>query len=809
MNIKWNSQWCDLILSSKLDSYLSTNITSVSSISPFKIKKSWIESLLPSILDNLEDLFDEEVIICCISTSNGIIKFLSEKFDFNQNFCIKNSITNQCEPIYINKIYTLSNLYGIDKLCNSSEDLLKSKIFVCFSSNDTLYCCDIPFYFIFASYLRNTIQNKYKDSDIINQLSAIVLPNSIEIPLYKINSTSSNLLSWSHNLSNTQPCILIAQINEYSDINIALLLFTKFHDIEFHLSFDNKRLPPVTIYKTVNLPNIVKSNNKSILIPNGITCYPFNRQYLWLFGIKSDILLDDNEYKEMNLNELDSITQTTIYILESSKYSVDLIGQTNLSYNITHINILNIIENNKDLLLEQDKKIELTIRIISATEEPSGLLGCDMIVRKPISENIQISSSLWNYSTNISSIIFMPLNEFVTKEKNINDEDLLGFSFGLNGKSQNKYLKNTITITTLCTLPMYLNKLKLDQVLKIFPAIFCGLSNGEWRIYTLQNEDDIQKGYQTIQNKTIFNSNSMIPLGYFSLKGLHTLINITSESVNSGRVISSSWSVFKTLKSSFSLSIAAVTDTGKTYTWFINNQKKGELLKNKIGKSQIDKDEICKNHSFNKMPQRILRKKLIEDELSSVSNIQNNIFKNLKKEKLISKDQEINNISIVEIMDEHIRRIDNRLKQVEDQEYKLMNKPHYEELITQLKSENLINNRKSLSQVPECLTRSVSPRKGCNVCYSSEEHNSEPRKLWTSSKYATLPIRRYKGYDDENDNYNIILQSLNFKSIASTGIKYISMPNSTNLIIEKPEQEGLIDTLVQDWLHKMNNSATL
>ncbi|EAK88009.1 hypothetical protein [Cryptosporidium parvum Iowa II] len=781
----WKSKKSDeaLVLVKNVDP---KELTSICTISPFKLKEEWLNYLVK--LDNYEKeiLIGQNCKLICGSTKDSTIKIFCEEDEdeFLSCFNIVNVNTHEKVEYNIKSIYSIIRQESMEELRYSLEDdssleSLYKDIIIIINTENKLLSCKIPLHYILTLYIRSRIRRireklgNYQNSDIsVSNIRKTLWIYQIE------NISGTNLISC-YNINNVYPYILLISKDEEKEfkMNLCLISLNRM-DFELNMEFE-KTGNPLNI---ICYNSFILGDNSSYfeILENGIGFFPLKSSYIWVITTKKTVserilenndnnnelrldkdIFDNNENEELKIEDLSESSSCCFYLFESNRSEIKHRGNmlcTN--YDIEFFRILNLTCTNEGK--DQTGIKEYIIRTVSSTKNPNGLFCFDFKLR--INPNSSESDRMV-----ILSLIFMPILEREV-DRHIDNGDTrnyLNYSFGNNdGKSLNRSKNdevssfsrgyNNLRITTLCVIPNYILLLfgrNIENELREnFPLIFCGLSNGEWRTYSIKSS--LKTRRSEIQDKINLSTDD---IGFFVLKGVHLLrgdelsINNQLDGLNLS-ITPSCWSFDRNTKMSI-LSVAASNSIGNVFLWCLENERRQLPSKNILSKKkEITKE---KNISFE------ISSKEIESKLSNIKNEQDK-----EKRGLISSNKVSKNKDILKTMDEHIRRIDERLRKVKIQEEIISDAERRREKVRKnkekLKPRRKLTKEEAANFVPDCLSRSVSPRKGCNSCNYSDPDEKKP--FFFKSKYDNFDHKRYRSYYKDND-HEYLFQLNNFLNI--------------------------------------------
>ncbi|OII75465.1 uncharacterized protein cubi_01986 [Cryptosporidium ubiquitum] len=750
-------------------------LTSICTISPFKIREEWLNYLVKLNDSEKQILINQNCKLICGSTKDSTIKIFCEEDDdeFLSCFNIINVDTREKVEYNIKSIYSIIKQESMEELKysleDSSLDSLYKDIVIVVNTDNKLLSCKIPLHYILTLFIRSKLRRIRKKLGNSQNSDLSVLNIRKTLWIYQIENGKNTNITSCFNINNVYPYILLASKDEDEETKLHLCLIS-LSRMEFELNVESE--------KTGNPLNIICSNSFVLencgssfeILENGIGFYPLKSSYIWVVTTRKTIiqkLVDEKDYSqnvsldmdclnnengELNINDLSENSSSCLYLFESNRSEIKQRGKmicTN--YKIEFFRILNLtcINEGKD----QSKIKEYIIRAVSSTKSPNGLFCFDFKLR--VSQNSSEIDSM-----TLLSLIFMPILEkevsnflkpFDNQSNDINTNNYLNYSFGKNeiqslSKSRNyefvspseRY--NYLRITTLSVIPNYILLLfgrNIDSELcENFPLIFCGLSNGEWRTYTIKSSLNTKKS--EIQDKLNLNTDD---IGFFVLKGVHLLkgdelsINNQLHDLNIN-VSPSYWSFDRNINTSI-LSIAASNSIGNVFLWSLEKERRQLPSKYMITKR---KESMGYNSNSEIIPKEIFSKS------NEISNEQDK-----EQRKVISSNKTRRNKDILKIMDEHIKRIDERLRKVKIQEEIISDAEKLQERVRRNKKNIRKLTREEASNfVPECLSRSVSPRKGCISCNLSDPEEKKP--FFFKSKYDNFDYRRYRSYYKNNDH---------------------------------------------------------
>lgn len=752
-------------------------LTSICTISPFKIREEWLNYLVKLNDSEKQILINQNCKLICGSTKNSIIKIFCEENDdeFLSCYNIINVDTHEKVEYNIKNIYSIIKQESMEELKYNVEDYsldsLYKDIIIIINTDNKLLSCKIPLHYILTLFIRSKLRKIREKFGNCQNSDLSVLNIRKTLWIYKIENCKNTNITSCFNINNVYPYILLASKDEEKKANLHLCLISLIR-MEFDLDMNNER--------TENPLSIVCSNSFALedfgsnfeILENGIGFYPLKSSYIWIVTINKVMtqkLVQDNhnheispgvdffnnENDELKIEDLSENSSSCFYLFESNRSEIKQRGRMNCAnYNIEFFRILNLICVNEGK--DQLRIKEYIIRAVSSTKNPNGLFCFDFKLR--INPNISEIDKM-----TILSLIFMPILEKEVEnfskhfDNQLNDEktnNYLNYSFGKNesqilNKSKNYEFSslsgkcNYPRITTLCVIPNYILLLfgrNIDSELRDnFPLIFCGLSNGEWRTYSIKSSLKTKKS--EIQEKLNLSSDD---IGFFVLKGVHLLrgdelsINNQLHGMNVN-VSPSYWSFDRNTKTSI-LSIAASNSIGNVFLWSLEKERR--QIPSKF--LMIKKKESNEDNSSSE---------ITIEKIFSKSNKTDN---GQKQKKLLSSssNKTSKNKDILKVMDEHIRRIDEKLRKVKIQEEIISDAEKRRERVRRnkekMKTKRELTKEEALNFVPECLSRSVSPRRGCISCNLSDPEEKKP--FFFKSKYDNFDSRRYRSYYKNNDH---------------------------------------------------------
>ncbi|KAK6590399.1 hypothetical protein RS030_162435 [Cryptosporidium xiaoi] len=774
--------------------------------------------------------------------------------------------------------------YGLNGKTGKEHEIeyLFRDLILILNTGKKLLTCKIPFYVILSIYIRETILNYRKKSNgginnakIDSTNSSISL--SLNIPNYKKTIWIYNLENKYFECNSLISCFNVNQVRPYlvamhkkkNGSSIYICLITP-NTSEFEDSIDSEQRKDSNSLINQNAPLIVVNSTKfdiknhelcGKIIDCGIGFYPLKKSYIWIVSLSLDSAsntnIENTSREDLSLEELSEnnnknlFTKTRIYLIETLKKDIKLRGVIEtFSYCIKNLSILEA----RCEKFEENKGLK--IRIVSSTIDPFGLICFDTFV---LTETNRVERM------NILSLVFMPITNKEIINNNQNDKyeienpdcpddninkDIhgnnnnnieLNYSFG-KGSGLNSYLRkennNTslsgekkeqmeVNITTFCVIPSYihssLGKNILDpEISNCFPLVCCGLSNGEWRIYTLKEDMLDEQKYSKKKDIVINSSNN---IGYFVLKGVHILkgneFSLINQLENKGgskytKVSSSCWG-FERHPNVSNLTIVACNNIGNIFSWSLEGRKRGNFQN--VDKNNISQDEF-KSKDINRCDSDTLKSKSVHKRISDneIYQYKTETNSNLKTKELSECDYREKGFSdTLEILDRHIRRIDERLSKVKAQEAIISRAEKCKTFLTESRKNGGISgekeNKLNKSFVPSCANRSVSPRRGCESCNknpendeASNENSSNRMKIFFyKSKYDDMEHKRYRGYnrDEEHECVFQLNNHFTIKHILSPDIDTYS--NDSN--IENNDTFNLdnainYESIINNWKEK-------
>ncbi|KAH8582938.1 uncharacterized protein ELE39_002283 [Cryptosporidium sp. chipmunk genotype I] len=757
-------------------------LTSICTISPFKLKEEWLNYLVKLDDSEKQILTDQNCKLICGSTKDSTIKIFCEENDdeFLSCFNIVNVNTHEKVEYNVKSIYSIIKQESMEELRYNLEDSslesLYKDIIIVINTENKLLSCKIPLHYILTQFIRSRVRKirerlgNYQNSDLsVSNIRKILWIYQIE------NIKETNIISC-YNVNNVYPYILLVSKDEEKNLTVYLCLIS-LNKVEFELNMEGET--------TGNPLSIICHNSFSLenyasyfeILENGIAFYPLKSSYIWVITTKKtavekiiesndhshELSMDkdffNNDNEDLKIEDLSESSSCCFYLFESNRSEIKHRGKMKCTnYNIDFFRILNLtcINEGKDQLGIK----EYIIRAVSSTKNPNGLFCFDFKLR--INPNRLESDRMI-----LLSLIFMPILEKEVNYVNGNTKNYLNYSFGKNDSnslstSRNYEVSslsrghNNLRITTLCVIPNYILLLfgrNIENELREnFPLIFCGLSNGEWRTYSIKSSLKTKRG--EVQNKINLSTDD---IGFFVLKGVHLLrgdeFSIKNQLNNQNLTISPSyWSFDRNIKTSI-LSVAASNSIGNVFLWCLEKERRQFPSKNLFTKRK----ELIREGDSN-------LEIILKETISKPNKVKGEQDK--EQIRVISSNKVSKNKDILKTMDEHIRRIDERLRKVKIQEEIISDAKKRQEKVRinkeKMKPRRKLTIEEASNFVPDCLSRSISPRKGCNSCNYSDPEEKKP--FFFKSKYDNFDHKRYRSYYKDND-HEYLFQLNNFLNI--------------------------------------------
>lgn len=768
-------------------------LTSICTISPFKLREEWLNYLV-----KLQD-FERELLVghnckfVCGSTRDSTIKIFCEEDDheFLSCFHIINVDTHEKAKHDIRSVYSIIRQESMEEqkysLESSSLDSLYKDIIVMMKTSNKLLSCRIPLHYILTLFIRSKLKRirerlgSYQSSD----LSVSNIRKTMWI--YQIENENGASFVSCFNTNNVCPYILLVSKDEEEEPSIRLCLVS-LNVLEFNFSpgvrwEDN----PLNIDCSDSFALESGGSFQCEILENGIGFYPLRSSYIWVVSVRKmarrqaqskegpglevdGFSVDGND--DLKIEDLSEGSSSDLYMFESTRGEIKKRGVlTCANYNIDFFRILNLTC--KHERKDQIESREYVVRAVSSTFRPNGLFCFDFKLR--VSQN----GSEGDKRMTILSLVFMPIlekevnsfsrssnhNRFENSDKN----NYLNYSFGkseeqspsLGGSCEIDSLAprgcDFLRITTLCVIPNYVLQLfgtSLDTELnENFPLIFCGLSNGEWRTYNIKSS--LRTKSREVQGKLNLGVDD---IGFFVLKGVLRLVgdelSIRNQLNGSELNVSSSfWSFDRNTKTS-TLLVAASNNIGNVFMWCLEKERR--KLSSRLA-SPKGKEAAKKDPNSEVQPQSVPPKL----QASSGRSRKQGGGGARPSTRRAPKDRDI-----LEAMDEHLKRIDERLRKVKLQEEIISDAEKLQEKVRKNKERarprRRLTKEEASSFVPDCLNRSVSPRKGCASCNLSDPDEKKP--FFFKSKYDNFDHMRYRSYYKNND-HEYLFQLNNFLNI--------------------------------------------
>ncbi|KAJ1610497.1 hypothetical protein OJ253_1160 [Cryptosporidium canis] len=759
----WRSRRCNeaLVL---VKNESPSELTSICTISPFRLREEWLNYLVKLDDSEREILAGHHCRLVCGVTRDSTIKIFCEEGDveFLSCFNIIDVDTHERREYQIRAVYSIIRQESIEELRYSPEsssiDSLYKDIVIILNAEDRILSCRIPMHYILTLFIRSRlrgIREKLGSSD----LSVANIRRTMWI--YKIENGGGVKITSCFNRNNVCPYILLASRGEGGGPYLHLCLVS--------LNILEPDSSPLSIDSS-GCFKLDGSGYSSEILESGIGFYPLRSSYIWIVStrrVARRLTPDgdpDQEVDDLRMEDLTECSGSDFYMLESTRSEIRLRGKLACTnYNVEMLRILNLTFKHEGK--DQLETREYVLRAVSSTVSPNGLFCFDFKLRA-------CPHTLESERMTVLSLVFMPILETEVggyslapsaSQGEIGEASYLNYSFGKSddqGPSLDRSHEfdslsrrsGSLRITTLCAVPNYVLQLfgtSMDKELnENFPLIFCGLSNGEWRTYSIKSSSRSRRG--EAQEKLNLGSED---IGFFVLKGVHRLagdeLSIDNQLGGQNlRVSSSCWS-FDRNKSTSVLSVAASNNSGNVFMWCLERER-GRLFSRITG----------------------TRKKECEAEDSGAEgqpgNGQTKSQANSDKEKrrrATSSKKLLGNKDILETMDKHLRRIDERLRKVKIQEEIISDAERLQEKVRKNREKTRprrLTKEEAANFVPECQHRSVSPRKGCKSCNPSDPDEEKP--FFFRSKYDNFDYRRYRSYYRNND-HEYLFQLNNYLNI--------------------------------------------
>lgn len=767
-------------------------LTSICTISPFKLREEWLNYLVKLENSERELLVGHNCKLVCGSTRNSTIKIFCEEDDheFLSCFHIINADTHAKVEHDIKSIYSIIKQESIEEqkysMDNCCLDSLYKDIVVIMKTSNKLLSCRIPLHYILTLFIRSKLRRirerlgSYQSSDLtVSNIRKTMWIYQIE------NNMSANFISC-FNTNNVCPYILLVSKDEEEEPRIHLCLVS-LNVVEFDLAPEVGRIgSPLNIDCSDSFMLEDGGSSQCEILENGIGFYPLRSSYIWVVSVRKvvrrqvqdrkDLSMDVNGFfadgnDDLKIEDLSEGMSSDFYMFESTRNNIKKRGvMTCANYNIDFFRILNLTcrHEGKDQLENR----EYIVRAVSSTSGPNGLFCFDFKLR--VSPNNPEDDKRMT----ILSLVFMPIlekevNNFsISSNQNHHENpaknNYLNYSFGKSDE-HNPNLRGSceidsltprgssgfLKITTLCVIPNYVLLLfgaSLDAELnENFPLIFCGLSNGEWRTYSIKSSLRTKKG--EMQGKLNLGADD---IGFFVLKGVHRLVgdelSIRNQLGGSELIVSSSFWSFDRNTITSTLSVAASNNIGNVFMWCLEKERR--RLSSRLADSR--RRETTREDSNSEVqPQGVSPKLQVS---SGKKKQQGNGAKPCTRTS--------RNRDILETMDEHLKRIDERLRKVKLQEEIISDAEKLQEKVRKnrerTRPKKKLTRGEASSFVPDCLNRSVSPRKGCSSCNLSDPDERKP--FFFKSKYDNFDHMRYRSFY-KDDDHEYLFQLNNFLNI--------------------------------------------
>ncbi|KAH8741293.1 hypothetical protein FG386_000200 [Cryptosporidium ryanae] len=876
---KWAVNRTDQAFVMVKDDSESFDIRSICLIPGFKVKESWLDYLVRLEEEEKLLLLNRECkLVCCSSKSDSKIRIMSQCGGFTVCFEILNTNTLERIEYEFKKVYgiikqdrTCEIEYGLSSNTGKECELeyLFRDLTLILNTEKKILACKIPFYTVLSLYIKETILKYRKRIDkkvkgIGNESPNLSISLSLNIPNYKktiwVYSLEdkyfeNNSLITCFNMNQVNPYLIAMYKGEHESVVHVCLITPNVSEFEGFIESEELKTGGINKEDPIIIINSTKFSIKSHelcggIVEDGIGFYPLKKSYIWVvsLGLNGDVNTDikGNSNVDLSLEELsgnttnNSFTKTRIYLIETLKSNIKLRGVIeSFSYCIKHLSVLEAGYHS----FETEKKRDLKLRIVSSTLDPLGLICFDTLLPTESSgvERMNISSLAFIPIT-INEIIYAnKSNEYEIRNLDYSDNNIdkndckdnsleLNYSFG-KGSELSSYLKkedNSLVnggknerktgteITTLCVVPSYihfsLGKSRLDpEISNNFPLVCCGISNGEWRIYTLK-EDRLEERKYNKRKGTLMNNSSHI--GYFVLKGVHILKGnefslsnqIESKEISKYTRVSSSCWGFERHPNASTLTLVASNNIGNIFSWSLEGKKRG-------GFEVRNKEDVSKKEAVSKCFSRdeVMNPKSVHKEVKNNNDSQH-------KTGVLRKDSNKKGLSgTLELLDRHIKRIDERINKVKVQEAIISQSEKCKSALRESKrnrgiSEGKKSNKLGKNLVPGCLSRSVSPRKGCESCNKDSENrgasnqssNNKVRLFLYKSKYDNMEYKRYRGYhrDEENECVFQLNNYFTIKHILNSDFGNHENNTCIENIINNSENIIDYDSIISSWNDK-------